>query len=278
LWGYLLKDPEIREDATHSLALMRVRTVRRDLDSCNDNRFEDVLVMCDDSDKNIQLMPKVKKLQQFDVIYVKGVVNVLPMYKRSLCPNCGNVNVRLFSSSALVFPTFIRKEDSFRPNYDIDPTSPDLLLTKLYKEVSNSVTLEGTVVGEPEQVDTKNRGVVCRFPIGIDRHYYIKSQSETHADYPWIYAYGKEAEKALRHLKMQSVVLINGFMQYRKLKMKQTCSACGSIYTYEDSVASIVPYAIEYQRDYTTDEEIAEAEKLAESRRAMQAVADALDN
>ena len=108
----------------------------------------------------------------------------------------------------------------------------------------------------------------CRYRLGVDRKYYIKTQSEITADYPWVYSYGQQAEYDYSHLKMPqdgeqgSLVLVDGFVQYRDVEAKMVCDACGEPYTYHDIVTEFIPYSIEYLNNYITDEEIAKKREI----------------
>jgi len=215
----------------------------------------------------IELMPRIKKLQQFDLIDIKGVFNILTVNKKSNCPGCGQQNIKYRGSSTFIYPISLVKLNAMREAYEHDPQLPLRILEKHFKETSNQVLIVGTVVSQPEMIgDAKHP--CCRYRLGVDRKYYIKTQSEITADYPWVYSYGQQAEYDYSHLKMPqdgeqgSLVLVDGFVQYRDVEAKMVCDACGEPYTYHDIVTEFIPYSIEYLNNYITDEEIAKKREI----------------
>ena len=89
-------------------------------------------------------------------------------------------------------------------------------------------------------------------------------------DFPWVKSYGQIAVNDAKTLKKGAYVFIDGRIQVRQLKRIQECENCGETYEWTDSATEIVPYAVEYLRDYYTKDEIAAREqkegKLAASQ------------
>ena len=88
--GYLKKDPMIMNPGVEGeeKILCTVRVANRELDGYNDPPFQNILLYYDGT----EMMDQIKTLKAYDLIDVKGVVNVLNMYKRSVCPSCGKEN------------------------------------------------------------------------------------------------------------------------------------------------------------------------------------------
>ena len=263
--GFLLAHPKIINEGQEGAekAIFRIRTTHRDVDIYNGQQYQDVMIYYD----GIELMPRIKKLQQFDLIDIKGVFNILTVNKKSNCPGCGQQNVKYRGSSTFIYPISLVKLNAMREAYEHDPQLPLRILEKHFKETSNQVLIVGTVVSQPEMIgDAKHP--CCRYRLGVDRKYYIKTQSEITADYPWVYSYGQQAEYDYSHLKMPqdgeqgSLVLVDGFVQYRDVEAKMVCDACGEPYTYHDIVTEFIPYSIEYLNNYITDEEIAKKREI----------------
>lgn len=127
---------------------------------------------------------------------------------------------------------------------------------KHFKEVSNQALIVGTVVSTPEMIPG-SKFPCCRFRLGVDRKYFIKTQGDIHADYPWVYSYAQEAERDFKYLQKGSLILVDGFIQNRRVKSNMQCQNCGIIYQYEDAATEFVPYSVEFLSDYLTDADIA---------------------
>lgn len=263
--GFLIAHPKIINEGQEGAekAIFRIRTTHRDVDIYNGQKYQDVMIYYDGT----ELMPRIKKLQQFDLIDIKGVFNILTVNKKSNCPGCGQQNIRYKGSSTFIYPISLVKLNAMREAYEHDPQLPLRILEKHFKETSNQVLIVGTVVSQPEMIgDAKHP--CCRYRLGVDRKYYIKTQGEITADYPWVYSYGQQAEYDYSHLKMPqdgeqgSLVLVDGFVQYRDVEAKMVCDACGEPYTYHDIVTEFIPYSIEYLNNYITDEEIAKKREI----------------
>ena len=258
--GYLLKDPKIINEGETGLekVLFQIRTIRRNVDNYRGKLFEDVIIYYDGA----ELIEKVKKLKKFDLVDIKGVFNVLTVNKKSLCPFCGAQNVKYRGSSTFIYPISVLKIGSVLTAYDQDTSLPEEILGRHYTEVSNQALIIGTVVSDPELIGTE-KNQCCRYRLGVDRKYYIKTQDELTADYPWVYSYGQQAEWDYRHLQQGSVILVDGFIHNRQINANIKCEHCGSDYTYPDVATEFVPYSLEYLSNYKTDEDIALEEELA---------------
>lgn len=257
--GYLLKDPTILYEGIEGSEkiLFQIRTIRRDTEGYAGKKFEDVMIYYD----GVELMPKLRKLKRFDLIDVKGVFNVLTVNKKSRCPQCGHENIKYRGSSTFIYPIFFVKIQSLATLFDNSETSPEMLLEKQWTEVSNQALIIGTVVNEPELIGLPHRPC-CRYMLGVDRKYYIKTQDELTADYPWVYSYGQQAEWDIRHLRQGAVILVDGFIHNRQVEVNTTCEECGCMYKYPDVTTEFIPYSLEYLSGHKTDEEIAMEEEV----------------
>ena len=232
--GFLKNNPQIinpdKEGETKILFL--VRTIHRDIDGYNGMQFQDIMIYYDGT----ELMSKMMNLVQFDLIDIKGVFNILSLNKLSTCDGCGNKNIKYNGTSTFVYPISITKLNGMQTAYDHDKELPERILEKHFKEVSNQA-------------------------LGVDRKYYIKTQGDITADYPWVYSYAQQAERDFVHLKQGTLILVDAFIQNRKVKNRMTCQLCGKEYVFDDAATEFVPYSIEYLSDYITDEEIAMNER-----------------
>jgi len=257
--GFLKTNPQIinygREG--EQKVLLFLRTMHRDLDGFNGMAFQDLMVYYDGT----ELMDKMVQLSQFDLIDIKGVFNILSLNKISTCDNCNTKNIKYNGTSSFIYPIALTKLNGMQTAYEHDSALPERILEKHFKEVSNQALIVGTVVSDPEMVEN-GKIPCCRYRLGVDRKYYIKTQGDLTADYPWVYSYAQQAERDFQHLKQGTLILVDGFIQSRKVKNHMVCEHCGRKYTFDDAVTEFVPYAIEYLSDYITDEEIALNERI----------------
>lgn len=258
--GYLLNDVNIIGSAENQTekAFINVRTTHRSVDSFHEERFEDLMIFYDGSDE--RMMEKIKKLKSYDVIDVKGVFNILTMNKRSHCPSCGETNIKYQGSATFIYPIDLKKCNAMLTAYEVDKEIPERLLIKHYAEISNQALIIGTVVSKPKLKQYRNTSC-CQYMLGVDRKYYIKTQGDLTADYPWVYTFGQQAEDDYRHLVEGSVILVDGFIRSRKVKATMKCIRCGAEYEYPDLATEFIPYSVEYLNHYLTDEDIAKSEE-----------------
>lgn len=257
--GYLLKNPTIINEGQEGAEriLFRIRTTRRKVEGYQGKQFEDVIVYYDD----VELMDKLKKLKEFDVVDIKGVFNVLTINKPSICPYCGTQNIKYNGSSTFIYPISVIKIDNILGSYQYQEDLPKTILKKHYEEVSNQVLIIGTVVSPPEMIGNEKMPC-CRYRLGVDRKYYIKTQDNITADYPWVYTYGQQAEWDYVHLKQGSLIHVDAFMHSRQINAAMTCEHCGCNYVYPDVVTEFIPHSLEYLNNYITDEDIALAAEM----------------
>lgn len=259
--GYAITNPSIipSPDGFDKI-IMQVMTIRRGIAGNYETKFEKVLIYYDcDGDNTMSTLKSLKKL---DVVDITGVLNILSINKPHQCPDCGNVDVKYQGSATFIYPLSVIKLNSFSgvPN-------PDELLHKHFLEISHELIILGTVVTDPELLtigDTK----CCRYKLGVDRKYFVKTQSDVAEDYPWVYSYGEQAERDAIYLKMGSVIILNGFIHINKVQVPTTCSKCGKDYSYPDTRTDLVPYSVEYLSGFLTDEDI-EIQKELERRKRL---------
>lgn len=257
--GYLLADPKIVNEGIEGeeKIIIKIRTVRRAIEGYTGQQYADLIVYYAGTD----IMNKLKAFKQFDIIDIKGVFNILPTRKKSVCPTCGTINYKENCLATFVYPITVNRLGSYRDYIEEKQASPDAFLFKNYRENSNQCLLIGTVVTDPELLPNKQTHL-CRYGLGVNRKYYIKEQTEQKADYPWVYSYGEQAERDFRYLRKKSVILMDGFIHNENVMTKMTCEACGSNYTFSSVGTQFTPYSIEYLSAFKTEEDLQKEEKL----------------
>ncbi len=259
LVGYLLEDPSIANKGEQGAekVFLTIRTIRRDSD-IGTQRYEDVFVFYDGE----KMIEKMKRLKKYDIVDITGVLNIVSAPKPSRCPHCGAYHYKENGTYTFIYPIHFRKLDNIMNSYEYSVKLPDAILFNHYREVSNSITLIGTVVSEPEKLSTPKKEQ-ARYRLGINRKYFVTTQPDVKADYPWVYTYGQQAEDDLRHLLLNAVIFVDGYIRTRNVQVKTSCENCGGEYTYPDVVTDVVPFSVEYCSGHKTDEDIAREEELA---------------
>lgn len=258
--GYLMQNPKVINEGVFGSEkiLMKIRTARRPIEGYNGENYSDVLVYY----AGTELMPKLKDYKEFDIVDIKGVFNVLPTHKKSVCPICGTVNYKTNSVSTFIYPISATRLGSYKSYFEEKQESPDKFLWSNYKENSNQCLIIGTVVTEPELISNKHVHL-CRYGLGVNRKYYIKEQTEQYADYPWVYSYGEQADRDKRYLTKKSLILMDGYIHNENIVSRGHCEACDSDYTFKDVGTQFTPYSIEYLSGFKTEEEILKEEELS---------------
>lgn len=264
--GFLLNDPIItnENDMGEEQVLISIRACNRELDGYYFTPFQDVFIYYDDND-NTDLLKRLKSLNAYDMVDIKGVFNVLSVNKWSDCPECGEENVKLNGTSCFVYPISCLKLNNLQTMYQENESVPEKLLLDYYQEVSNHIILIGNVMSEPEMTGTPS-SPCCRYQLGIERKYFIKTQEDMKYDYPYVYSYGKQAKNDIRYLKPGALVFLEGFIRNRKVQSDMVCENCGTKYQYPSVASELIPYSIEYLRGYYTDEELEEMEEKKEKK------------
>lgn len=260
LIGYILNDPKILNEGKEGQekVVFKLRTTRRKIEEYHEDQYADVIILYDGT----EMMDKFKNFKKYDIVDFKGVVNILPVKKPAQCKYCGYQNIR-YSASTFVYPISATRLGSYMDYLEVVGESPDALLYKNYKENSNQVSIMGTVVTDPEIVPLgKNSATCCRYGLGVDRKYYIKTQDDKKADYPWIYSFGEQAEMdSIKLIKFKSLIMVVGFIHNKTINTKIKCEKCDCEFTNKNIVTQITPYSVEYLTGYKTDEDIAREEE-----------------
>lgn len=270
--GFLQADPIIMnaDDEATKKVLMRLKTIRRNVPSETEDVFEDVLVFYDGSGSR-DIMPLLEKLKSMDLVFIKGVIHILSLNRTSQCSHCGTKNIKYGATQTFIHPIYIEKKDSFSNLARVENSrSAEEVLKTNYQEISHQILLMGNVVSQPVLSQTRNGIPCCKYKLGVDRRYYLKTEPDNKADYPWIYSYGEQAERDYRYLigadkekgEQGTLILAKVFMHNRKSLSKQVCAMCGMEYTYPLTVTDFIPYSIEYLENRRTDESIAAEEEL----------------
>ena len=238
----IFKEEETGEYKLGVLTLNVVRNNRATGDTDRQLRQYTIFVK---SDKP-EIIEKFDKINQFDQVFVKGVLVTKAKDKVSICPECQTEQIQQ-GMIVYIYPIYV---DILNQNLT-RKESADLLYER--KEISNDIEIMGHLCNDPIKVEALKKTPIVQYQLGVGRKYRI---DEEKTDFPWVKSYGKNAKDDLLRLRTGSGVFIEGFLQTRAVERKCRCSTCGSMYTWNDYAMEIVPYETEYLKDYVTDEEL----------------------
>lgn len=283
--GFILDDPFVCGEPGAKKVMIKIRTTHRYTeDHLNYRQFEDILIYFDDNN-NRQLMAKMLSFKKMDLIDIKGVFSVITINKPSVCEHCHAKNIKYNGCGTVICPISAMKRGNLEADYErwkgqcnvyqmltdeeresgvmkdpkLDEPIPEKVLLTHFQEISNQISVIGTVVSEPELLGTEKRPA-CRYRLGVDRKYYIRTQGDITADYPYVYSFGEQARMDYRHLQKGSLVFVDAFLRNREVKNNMICGTCGEEYQFQDVAMELIPYSIEYLNHYLTDEDIANYE------------------
>ena len=210
--------------------------------------------------KEKEILDKVVDFKENDVVLIKGVITSTKIQKDSYCDSCG-AKSEAFGNLIYITPIYIEKIASYGD--DKQASIEDIVNNR---EISNQVYLMGTLITEPKIFTTRRGNQIAQYALAINRKFLIRSDDPSiKTDWPFVKSYGEQARMDKIFLKYQAEVMIDGFLQGRTVKRKNTCPECGKVYEWDDNAMEIVPYAVEYINKYRSKEEIeAEFDKPVE--------------
>lgn len=290
LLGAIIRPPEVGSiDGQYIYATFRLTVVRdpRKAGDNNDRRGDYPLVMTRDP----EVIRDIDGLGVYDIVIVKGVIATRPIIKSSHCANCHATN-RIPGVAVYVEPISCKKIASLGSKDECQQYLME------FREFSNQISVYGTLCRDPSRRSVGNRLAYTQYQIALNRNFRIKADPpECRADYPWVKAYGQNAEDDAKRLHVGSEVIIDGFLQTRKVLRHSVCGqayddngkpmfydnglpvmkvdedgdlvGCGETYDWPDPTTEIVPYGphgTDYVLNYYTDEDLREKEKKEQQR------------
>lgn len=193
-----------------------------------------------------------------DIVEVKGSLTTKNMTKTKVCATCGE-KIKQPGTVVFINPIF----SSIRATKLTKDAAISLL--KENAEISNSAMLMGVLCREPESyiINKVKSSRLTTYQLAVKRKFRIKEDpAETDVDFPWVKSYGDQGIKDIKYLKKGSVVLVDGKLQVREREVVANCPHCTAENKWTDYSMEVVPYAVEYMRNFYSPEDIEEREKL----------------
>ena len=246
---YISDDPAkpVCKGMTQLLVVKDYRKQNTFIDKIN---FQNLLIISG----NKEQVEQMKRWEQGDMVLVKGAITTKDINKKKTCPHCNNANIRK-GNVVFINPIW---SDILEKNVSVEEAAEKL---KQRSEISNKIMVLGELCTEPKAFTLESGVLLTTYQMQIYRKFMVKeTHAEDRVDFPWVKTYGKIAKTNLEYLRNGSTVLIDGYVQTRKIVKHPTCEFCGKSFDWPDVSVDIVPYSVEFLKNYRTKEEI-EAEE-----------------
>lgn len=228
-----------------SCAIMTIRGKRSIGDSLENIRYDSPALRT----SNPPLCDEISNWKVGDMVEVKGTITSREITRTNTCPECGAEN-KVQGVMSYIHPIFCTRIES-----NIPPEE-GLRLLKYRNEISNNVTIIGMLTQEPQYHKTQSGSLIAKYQIAVMRRYRIKEDEPTRrADFIWIKSFGKIAEVDQKYLKKGTLIYIDGVLQTVNYERKIVCAECGAEFSASETSLEVVPYTVEYLRDYLPQED-----------------------
>lgn len=250
LYGQVLKKPRIAkdEDGNYVMGMCTLNVLRglRDTgDSIKQLKYSCPVIMT----RNPELVAIMDTWNEGDMCEVKGTVTTREIKKSTTCPHCREKNKK-DGNAVFISPIYMSSRET---NVSKEQ---GLALLKQRCEISNQVILIGALCREPEKIELGNDNIITQYQLSVNRKFKIKEDSvDKKTDYPWVKSYGKYAKEDAETLHTGSVILVDGMLQTRDVERTTHCE-CGQSYKWNDAALEVVPFAVEYLKNFYSADEI----------------------
>lgn len=267
-WVNAVRIMDQQSGVPHAMMSVKVARANREVGDHQPNmRIDSILVVS----KDPIIIKKMENIKRLDTVLIKGVFAIIYSDKVAICPLCGKPQIHKRCTLETVNPI-----DLYVLGSVADEDEGVKFLSE-HREISNQIFVYGNLIKDPKKKLIKSRNLyMTEYPIAIDRKYRVVGDQEE-TDYPWVKAYGKNAESDKRYLHAGSAVIIDGCIQARHYKRVSTCNDCGGQYSWPDTKMEIVPYGTEYVANYYTRDDADRIEKAKEEEAVKKAM-DSLQN
>lgn len=239
LYGQVISQPRLRvKDGEAKSAVFSMKVLRRPSNGqeLESKVFYDCPVI---RTQNAEMIAVIRDIAEGDMVLCRGVLTTREYKKSTICPECGDMNT-VYGNIVYVTPILLRIEER---NKDIVEGTN---LLKQNNEISNNVVLIGNLCRNPEFYQDEKKRTYAQYQLAVNRRYRIKEDPDSvRTDYPWIKTFGLQATNDSRCLEVGSSVYISGALQTREISRKTVCQ-CNCEYTWDETVAEVVPYYIGY--------------------------------
>lgn len=284
IYGRVATAPRIvkqNETNEYVIAIARIETVRGKRSTHEGvvrRKNNDTLILIT---REPEQCAEIETWQENDVVLAKGMLASAETARKSFCPYCKSKNV---DGEETATETITRGLDIYvnliegtkiKSFPDKESAMKDVMNCK---ELSNQLYITGSVRTKPKIFYTKKHTMITQYQLDISRKFKVRLDDPgKREDMPWVKSYGEIAfEDNLRIIQAKTEVQIEGYIQARNVKRTTKCPVCGKFHTFMDEVMEIVPYSVDYLREYKTDAML-EAEKQEDIETIKQNIFDNIE-
>jgi len=257
LYGKVTKNPKIITDSEGNFlrGQCMLTTIRGDRSTEDDNygdfKYDCPIILT----KNPELIYEMSTWHENDMVEVKGTISTRDIKRTTTCPHCKHQNSKM-GVLLYITPIYCSAIETGLS----DEKCFELLKQKC--EISNQCIVAGNLCNDPQFYRHQTGLCQTQYQIALNRKFRVKEDPpETKTDFPWIKSQGENAESDAKFLMKGSSVLVEGYIQTRKIEQTTICEECGEAYSWNDQAMEIVPYSTEYLLNCRTIEEIEEMER-----------------
>ena len=252
--GWLVYKPIIQKDAEGNykkgLCILKTMRGKRSIGDKIRGIYYDTPVI---QSKNPEDIKKMEQWDAGDIIELKGFLASREVKKARRCTYCNN---KLSTPGVQMYiqPIFMTRREQ-----GVDEVEARNRLNELC-EISNKIFAIGNLTKDPVMGKT-NKGVSnTAYQLAIDRKFRVREDSvEERTDFPWVKTYGAQAELDNESLTTGAVVMVDGALRVRSdYPRSDKCPICGETFVWKDTTMEIVPYSVEYLRNFKTPENLEE--------------------
>ena len=195
-----------------------------------------------------RIIKQMENIKPNDMVLVKGTLTTRDVDRTITCPSCGKPHTKK-GTLAFINPLHILiTETGLKSDECIDRL-------KEHNEISNAVRLLGKLTEDPQVYKTENNLVITQYRMQVKRKVPIKDDAiESRSDFPHIKAFKQIAISNGNALRKDSIIYLDGCIQTRKFPDKRECS-CGCVFERDAFTVDVIPYSVEYLKDYLKKEE-----------------------
>lgn len=275
LVGYTEQPAIIKQYDIYEEVQIILHTKRRWSSNVNGPRYEDIEVKyIIEKDKPDEMFNVLKNaIPHKNILDIMGNLVITAGIIKEDCQYCRKKMEIQLNCIPFVFP----KAAWIIPSLQQPAENIESLLEENYSEISNRIVVMGNVCSEPTGEIRNSDYAKCKYCIAVNRHKYITTQRHIRTDYPYIYSYGEQAKRDLRYVKKNSLILVNGYIRSNQKKKVMECPHCRRKQEYAHTKIDIVPYEVEYLRNF--EDTVPDITEITEhSKRHYELIEESLNN
>ena len=174
LLGILRKSPKFLKLGNSTAAMFSLIVLNKSRSEKDTFYYNVPTIFTDDE----EMVTAIEQYKTNDIIEVEGVITTKNVIKASSCEHCGEKNIKEKAIIFVITPLYLCRRES-----GIQTREDALQKLQPHVEISNKCFALGTVLRNPELIAVgKKKKNTVRYPIAIQRKYFIQDSPEVHSD------------------------------------------------------------------------------------------------